>query len=125
MNNAAAVQEAVKLIRRRHCIQSRPAKLVDNLSESVLHVLRLLDLVIGPFPVKAQHRNSVLVDNARVDLAIAIVVCNHLAPAREAQDRAPEFPVIAFESFSVATHSVIPFDVGHEWERRNPTTSAA
>src|SRR5262249_44660329 len=123
MNNAAAVQEAVQLIPRRHCVQRRPSQLVDNLAEGVLHVLRLLDLVIRPFPVKAQHRNSISVDDARVDLAIAIVVCNHLAAAGEAHDRAPKFPVIAFESFSVAAYAVVALDIAHESEGGGGATS--
>src|SRR5262249_30681437 len=123
MNNAAAVQEAVKLIPGRHCFQRRPAKLVDNLAECVLHVLRLLDLVIRPLPVKAEHWNSKFVDDVRADPAIAIVCCNHFAAAREAQDRAPEFPVIGFESFTVAADAVVAFDIAHEWKRRNPTAS--
>src|SRR5215475_714184 len=73
--------------------------------------------------MKAKHRNSILVNDARVDLAIAIVVCNHLAAAREAQDRAPEFSVIAFEGFTVSAYAVVAFNVAHEWERRNPATS--
>src|SRR5262245_20351493 len=123
MNNAAAVQEAIKLFPRRHCFQRRPAKLVDNLAECVLHVLRLLDLVFLPLPVQAEHWNYKFVDDVRVDLAIAIVVCNHFAAAREAQDRAPEFPIIAFESFTVAAYAVVAFDIAHEWKRRNPTAS--
>ena len=45
MNDPAAVQEAVELIPGRHCVQRRPAKLVDNFAEGILHVLRLLDLI--------------------------------------------------------------------------------
>ena len=57
----------------------------------------LVDLVVGPLPVEAQHRDAPLVDDARVDLAVAVLVRDHLAAPGEADRRAVEPAVVVLE----------------------------
>src|SRR5438309_3786353 len=125
MDDAAAIRKTVHLLFRRHRIKCCPSELMDDPSESVLHVFRLLDLVIRPLPVKAKHRDSILVHDAGIDLAVAIVICDHLAAAREGDDGSPELAVVGFETFSIASHAVVAFDVAHESGCGRPTSSAA
>ena len=98
---------------------------MDDFAESILHVLRLLDFIIRPLPVKPKHGNSMFVDDVRIDLAIAIVVCDHFAAAGEVDGGTPESAIVVFESFPVTTHAVVPFDAAHEPERWSPAASAA
>src|SRR5262245_48318190 len=98
MDDAAAIRKAIQLLARRHRVQRRAPKSGDDLSESMLQMLRLHDLLLRPFQVVPQHRNSVLVDAALVGLAVAVVACDPLEAAGKVDDRAPELPVIVFET---------------------------
>src|SRR5277367_6519213 len=51
--------------------------------KGLMHVLGLLQLVIGPFEVEAQNRNTELVDYGRVDLAISIRVRDMLTASSQ------------------------------------------
>src|SRR5262249_5185488 len=51
-------------------------------------VLRHLQLVLAPAPMEAQHGNAVLIDRLRADLAVALLVRDHLAAAGESDARA-------------------------------------
>ena len=44
-------------------IEHRAAHLGDERAEGLLHVLHLVELVVGPLPVEAEHRNAELVDD--------------------------------------------------------------
>src|SRR5205085_11179484 len=59
--------------------------------EGPLHMRGLAQLVLRPAPVETQHRDPPLVLDARVDLAIGVLVGDHLATPVEADER----PVIA------------------------------
>src|SRR5712664_4279292 len=74
----------------------------DERAERLLHVLRLLVLVVRPFPVEAQHRNAPLVHGARIEFAVRVVVGNHLAAAREPDRGAVIATVVVFELLAVA-----------------------
>ena len=79
--------------RRNTPFLSAPATVGDDLppaasiifAKGLLHVFRLQDLILAPFEVEAQHRNTPLVDDVRIDLAIAVVIRNHFAAAGEVQ----------------------------------------
>ena len=53
-------------------------------AEGVLHVADLVQLVIAPLPVEAQHRDAPLVLHLGIDLAVRLLVRDHLAAARQA-----------------------------------------
>src|SRR5260221_1928042 len=88
VNDLAAGRDVVVLLLGRHRIENGSAHLGDERAESLLHVANLIQLVIRPFPVEAQHGNSKPIDNVRIDLAIRAVVRNHLAASRESDRRA-------------------------------------
>ena len=95
VDDPAAGREAVVVLLRRHRRERRAAHLLDDRAEGLLHVLRLLLLVVAPLEVEAQHRDAALVDDARVELEVAVLVRDHLAAAGEADRRAVEPPVVA------------------------------
>src|SRR5439155_20886533 len=64
--------------------QKRSAAGFDDRAKSFLHILRHLDLVIAPLPVEAQDRNAPLIDRVGIDIAVTVLVGNHLATAFEA-----------------------------------------
>ena len=64
---------------------------LNDFAERFLHVRRLPGLMLGPFPMKTQHRDAPLVLHRRIKFAERVVVRNHLAPAGEAH----EGPIIA------------------------------
>src|SRR5687767_13457619 len=45
-------------------------KIMHDLFESFIHMLRLPDLMLAPFYVKPQHRDTIYIDFVRIDLAI-------------------------------------------------------
>src|SRR5262245_36939163 len=98
---------------------------MDDLTEGILHVLCLSDFVVSPFPMKAQHRNSILVYDTGVDLTVAVVVRDHFSAARKAHNRSVEFPVVGLEGLSITADAVVPLDGTHDSERRRSTAPAA
>src|SRR5256886_12467999 len=76
--------DAVPLFGARHRREYLTAHLGDERPERLLHVLHLLVLVIRPLPMKPEHRDAPSIHHAWVDLAVAVVVGDHLAAAREA-----------------------------------------
>src|SRR5439155_22008394 len=88
-------------------------------------MLRLLDLVIRPFPVEAKHRYSILIDNSRIDLTVTVVIGDHFTTAGEADHRPPKPAIVVLEICAVATGAVITLDTGHESEGRRCAAAAA
>src|SRR2546422_9782924 len=80
-------RDPVAPLGRGHRGEHLAPQLGDERPERLLHVLHLLVLVVRPLPVEAQHRYAPLVHGARAELAIRVVVRDHLAAPREA-DRA-------------------------------------
>ena len=66
-------------------------------SNVLLHVLGLQDLVLAPLEVEAQHRNAPLIDHVRIDLAVAVLVGNHLAAAGEVNVGAVDLAEVALQ----------------------------
>src|SRR5690606_3213843 len=64
-------------------------------------VRRLPRLVIRPLPVKAQRRDTPSVLAVRVDLAVRMLVRNHLAASRQADERAVVTPHVLLELAAV------------------------
>jgi hypothetical protein len=64
--------------------------------------------------VEAKHRDAPLVDDARIDIAVAVVVRELLAAPREADRRAVEAPVIILELLPVAAGTRIALNASHE-----------
>ena len=81
---------------------TRAAGREDDLLEGVLHVLGLLDFVVAPFEVEAQHRNAPLVHRVGVDLAVALLVGDHLAASGEVDVGAVHLAQVALELLAVA-----------------------
>src|SRR5439155_1414103 len=52
---------------------------LDNVHKGLVHMLGLLDLMLGPAPVEAEHRDAPLVYGARIYVAVGVLVGNHLA----------------------------------------------
>ncbi|UCF19204.1 MAG: DMT family transporter, partial [Gemmatimonadota bacterium] len=89
---------------------------LDDLGEGSLHVAGLLPLVIRPLEMKLQYGNAPLIDHVGIDLAIAGVVGNHLAAAREPHMGSVLFPDMLLHSLSVAMlagGTVEGTDAGH------------
>ena len=85
VNNDAAIGNPIRTRSARSSrAQKRPAAGFDDGAKSFLHILCHLDFVITPLPVKAQHRNAPLVDCVGIDIAVTVLVGNHLATAFEA-----------------------------------------
>src|SRR5439155_3248462 len=61
---------------------------LDHARRRLVHVARLVELDVRPLPVEAQDGDAVAVDHAWIELAVAVLVREHLAPAGEAHDRA-------------------------------------
>src|SRR5437763_13455093 len=68
----------------RHIRVISSACLFGNFAEGLLHVTRHFDFVLTPLPVKPQYRNSPFINGIRINLAIALLVRDHFAPACEA-----------------------------------------
>src|SRR3954447_20942990 len=79
----------------------RPAHGLDNRRERVLHVLHLLDLVLRPFEVEPQHRNSPRVRLRGVDFAPRVLIRDHLAAAREVHECAVLLPQLLLQRLPV------------------------
>src|SRR5260221_9950178 len=114
VNDLAAGRDVVVLLLGRHRIENGSAHLGDERAESLLHVANLIQLVIRPFPVEAQHGNSKSIDNVRIDLAIRVVVRNHLAASRESDRRAVVSAVIVLELFPITAAGRIPLNSSSE-----------
>src|SRR5258708_14628079 len=117
----------------RHRRERRAAHLLDDRPEGLLHVLPLLPLVIAPLEVEAQDRNAVLVDDARIELQVRVLVRHHLASPREAHRRSVDAPVVALELVAVAAErngrsrgldAGIRLNVAHESRARHMAAPA-
>src|SRR5438093_958070 len=75
---------------------------LDELPEGLLHVPGLEDLGFGPLPMEPQDGDPPLVHHVGVDLAVAVVVGDHLAAAREADEGAVHLAVLLLEVRSIA-----------------------
>src|SRR3989449_7768160 len=102
VDDGAPRRDPVAPLGRGHRGEHLAPQLGDERPERLLHVLHLLVLVVRPLPVEAQHRYAPLVHGARVELAIRVVVRDHLAAAREADRGAVIAAVVVFELLAVA-----------------------
>src|SRR5256884_269192 len=84
VDDDAAGGDAVPLFGARHRRERLTPHLRDERPEGVLPVAYLLVLVVGALPVEPQNWDAPPVPRVRVDLAVAVVVGDHLAAAREA-----------------------------------------
>src|SRR5256712_462960 len=84
VDDDAAGGDAVPLFGARHRRERLTPHVRDEPPEGLLHVLDLLVLVVGPLPVEPQNGDAPPVHRVRVDLAVGVVVWDHLAAAREA-----------------------------------------
>src|SRR5689334_3469228 len=98
---------AIHLWRRSHAATHR----LDEVSKCFLHVRGLTRLVLRPFPVKAQHRNSPSVLYI-ADLAVTVLVWDHLAAACEINHRAVIAAGVLLEPATIAA-SGKPFQSAH------------
>src|SRR6185437_11988022 len=71
-------------------------------------------LVVTPLPVEPEHRDAILVLHNRIDLAVALVVGNHLAASGHVDRRAGVAAVVFLESFSIAATRRVALDAAHE-----------
>src|SRR5207253_3172955 len=54
---------------------------LDNFLKGSLHVPGLQDFVLAPFEMKAQNGDAPLINDVRIDFAVAIIVWNHFTAA--------------------------------------------
>src|SRR6185437_10553038 len=80
------------------------------------------DLVFRPFKVEAQHRDAPFVHDVRIDLAIGVVIRDHLATTGEAHESAVIFPNRLLERRSVTF--VVIADSRERTEIGNAKTAA-
>src|SRR5581483_11567617 len=78
-----------------------PASFLYDRAKGFLHILRHLDFVVAPLPVKSKNRNPPLIDRIGIDFAIAILVRNHLATAIETDVGAIRFAASLFQRGTV------------------------
>ena len=83
-------------------------------------MLHLIELVVGPLPVEAEHRDAELVDHVRVDLRIALLVRDLLAAPGETDRRAVVAAVVLLELRPVAAGTGESLDATAEAVRRLP-----
>src|SRR5438045_5470888 len=107
MDDHAAILNAVGIgAIRRSAIVVSTASSLDNLAECLLHVLRHLDFVVAPLPMKPQHRDSPFIHRGWINFAVAVLVGDHLATACEADVCAVRFAASLLESRTVALDKV-------------------
>src|SRR5690348_11432523 len=75
---------------------------MNKLAESVLHVLRLLDLKVTPLVVKAQYGDTKLIDSVRIDLAVVILAGNSFTTSRHANRCTVEVTIIILQRSTVS-----------------------
>src|SRR2546429_2838454 len=114
MDDDAAGRDAVSPLGARHRGEHLAPHLGDERSKRLLHVPHLLVLVVRPLPVEPQHRNAPAVYGARVDLAVGVVVGNHLAAAREPDGGAVVATIVVLELLAVAAARRIALNPAHE-----------
>ena len=122
MNNDAAIGNPIRTRSVRSSrAQKRPAAGFDDGAKSFLHILRHLDFVIAPLPVEAQDRNAPLIDRVRIDIAVTVLVGNHLATAFEADKCSVHAAALLFQTRAVA-FELIAYTVklAHTWHRPAP-----
>src|SRR5437870_13495485 len=100
--SAPGIGDAVPLFGARHRRERLTPHLRDERPEGLLHVLHLLVLVVGPLPVEPQNGDAPPVHRVRVDLAVGVVIGDHLAAAREADRGAVVAAVVVLELLAVA-----------------------
>src|SRR6266852_5345670 len=91
----------------------------DEGAERLLHVFDLQVLVVGELPVKAKNGDAPAVHDPGIDLAIAVLVGDHLAATREPDVGAVIAAIIRLELFPVAAATGVILDAAHEAELRH------
>src|ERR1035438_10556895 len=109
MNNLAAIGNALA----RHEIGTwrgyfAPHGFKQRL-KSVVHVLRLLQLLIGPLKVKTQYRSSELIHHVGIQLAESIFIGDLLSTAGHSK---PSAVFIADGSFQILAIALVPVEIG-------------
>ena len=103
--------------------QRRAAHVVDDLTEGPLHVARLPAFVVAPLKAEAQDGNTPAIDDAGVDLAVAVGIRDHLASARKADHGAVVSAVVRLEAAAPAAARGIPLDGAQHSEARHPAAA--
>src|SRR5439155_1070200 len=114
VDDGAARRNAVAPLRAGHGREHLAAHLRDEGAERLLHVPHLLVFVVRPLPVEAQHGDAPPVHHARVELAVGVVIRDHLAASREADGGAVITAVVVLELLAVAAARGIAVDPAHE-----------
>src|SRR5262249_42535170 len=95
----------------------------DDRRKSLLHVRRLAYLVLRPFPMEAQDGNAPAVFDLRIDLAIGMLVRDHLAPAVKADEGAVVAARVLLELAAVAAPGQ-PFEALERVKARHAPAAA-
>src|SRR5439155_5179678 len=114
MDDRAARRDAITLLARRHRVERLATHFGDERPERLLHVLHLPVFVHGPLPMEAEDRDAPAIHRAGVDLAVAVVVGNHLPPPREPDVGAVVAAVVVLELFAVAAAGRVAVDAAQE-----------
>ena len=93
-----------RLARRRSAPGRAPRPPIASMisRERLLHVRGLARLVLRPLPVEAQHRDAPLVLHLGIELAVGVLVRDHLAAAGELDERAVVAARVFLELAAVA-----------------------
>ena len=78
---------------------------LDDVLESLLHMRGLARLMLGPAPVEAQYGNAPLVLYLWIELAVGLLVRDHLAAAVEADEGSVVASGVFLELLAVAASS--------------------
>src|ERR1019366_7069354 len=117
MNNGAAVEDIVGMVRNNLRVNVSTAGGLHNLAKSLLHIFGHLDFVVTPLPVKAQNRDAPLIHDIGVKLAETVFVGDHLAASVESDGCAVHAPALLLQrgpiSFGSFTDIVKVADHGH------------
>jgi len=94
-------------------------------AQSDLLYAGLVHFVLRELRVEPQHRDAVGVDDVRIDLAVGVLVRDHLAAAGEVHGGPVEAAVVVLERLAVAADAVEALDAAHEAEAGRAAASAA
>src|SRR5439155_16863305 len=83
------------------------------------------NFVIAEARMEAQHGNAPLIDDVRIDLAVRVVVRDHLAAAGEVHGCAVEAAVVVLQRLAVAADAVEALNAAHEAESGRRSFAAA
>src|SRR5258706_4198306 len=103
VDDLAARLDAEALLLGGHRGEDGAPDLLDDLAGHQVGVAHLLRLGVRPLPVETKDRDAPAVHHVGIQLAVAVLVGDHLAPGREADEGAVEPAVVVLQGLAVAS----------------------